>query len=265
MSSREERLRKLLPGDPDYLAGDHFREVEFSTDGSAVSTAPTLSLYSEYRHQNTSDFHLEFQMTIQTRIERLSRKQATILSTISIVKAITVGIDIQLYLVQEWLLNFLTKSKPDFVSRNPYEQRAIQLITLCISLVRGEWLTMDGREKLPPEVLKLIPREWLPSQRTWESWQSTYRLEKFFQVRIVPLSVLIEDRTQYSERYSSYTKGYGNGGSTDPVEKTPYSFELDGDMTEQSPPTFPLEDLVLHNRLMLEIERAKAAKRKTSK
>lgn len=200
-------------------------------------------------------------MTIQTTIERLTRKQATILATTLAVENLINGVDTTGYMCMEWLLSFLTKNQQPETLRNTYERRACMLLSVVLSWVYGNWFSLIEREKLPDHVSQSVPEEWLPNPRTYQSWKQTYEVRKFFKVRIVPLNTLIENRTSNTERYSSYTKGYGNGGHRSPTLKTPYSAELDGDSVDRDPPEIPLLDFQRLNQLLLSIEKAKAEKR----
>jgi hypothetical protein len=201
-------------------------------------------------------------MTIQTKVTNLTRKQATILATVSVVLALRDGVDPSLYMLMDWLYNFLVKSNTlPLDLRNKYEQRACMLLELICSWVNGDWMTMSGREKLPPNVIEKIPPDWLPNSQTWGSWHQAYDVGKFFRIRIVPLDVLIESRASDTERYSSYTKGYGNGGHRSRTLKTPYDSEIDGEDTDRDPPEIPLEDFQTYSTILLEIESAKIQKK----
>jgi hypothetical protein len=182
-----------------------------------------------------------------------------------VVESLNKGIDFTAYMLMEWLLTFLTKgTKEPTELRNVYEQKAAMLLILTLSYVQGTWLTMSERLPLPTTVVEKVPPSWLPSDRTYQSWQQVYDVGKFFQVRIVRLDTLYEERSSSTERYSGYTKGYGNGGHRSSTLKTPYSSELDGETTDREPAEIPLMELDTYNDLLLQIEKAKIS-RTTSK
>jgi hypothetical protein len=166
-------------------------------------------------------------------------------------------------MIMEWLLNFLTKStKTPEELHNIYEQRATMLLELVCQYVQGEWLTMSGREPIPDPIRSQIETTgWLPNERTWNSWKQVYEVGKFFQVRIVPLNILIENRSSDTERYSGYTKGYGNGGHRSSTVKTSYNYELDGETTDREPAEIPLADFEMYNQLQFLIIKEKIRKR----
>jgi hypothetical protein len=98
---------------------------------------------------------------------------------------------------------------------------------------------------------------WLPDKRTFNSWTAYWKPEKFLEVRIVPLNTLLE-RDQFSEPYSSYCKGYGEGGSRT-RQKTRYDSELDGkEYEEPLPPEINLLEVEAYQRIFLAIEAQKA-------
>jgi len=262
MTNQNLKDENLTEAEQSFADPPHIEEVDSSAQ--SVTSAPTLHMYAKFQSMQTNQFSMEYQMTIQTKVERLTRKQASILTTVCALRALTEGIDPSLYMVSEWLLNFLTKStKQPWELWNVHEQRAAMLITTILSYTRGQWLTLSGREKLPEHMkLELISTGWFPERRTLMSWKEVYDVGKFFQVRIVPLDILIEDRSSDTERYSGYTKGYGNGGHRSPTLKTPFDSELDGEKTDRDPAEIPLTDFEKYNRLLLLIESEKIRKQK---
>jgi hypothetical protein len=89
------------------------------------------------------------------------------------------------------------------------------------SLYQGEFIKVDSKIK---ELL--VP--YLMSKRTYGSRFRTWRPEKLIRIRAVPVSTLIERTPRQSERYSGYTKGYGESHGNAHRKKTKPSFELDG-------------------------------------
>jgi len=69
---------------------------------------------------------------------------------------------------------------------------------------------------------------YLMSKRTYGSRYSTWRPEKFIRIKTVPVNRLIERPQFRTERYSGYTKGYGESHGNANRQKTKPSFELDG-------------------------------------
>jgi len=89
------------------------------------------------------------------------------------------------------------------------------------SLYSGEFTLISAklRELLSP---------YLMTKRTYGSRFRTYRPEKFIRIKAVPVNRLI-DRPQFrTERYSGYTKGYGESHGNAHRKKSKPSVELDG-------------------------------------
>jgi hypothetical protein len=89
------------------------------------------------------------------------------------------------------------------------------------SLYSGEFVLISAQ-------LKELLSPYLMSRRTYGSRYRTYRPEKFIRIKAVPVNRLI-DRPQFrTERYSGYTKGYGESHGNAHRKKTKPSIELDG-------------------------------------
>jgi hypothetical protein len=219
------------------------REEGEQSSEQPVTVRPTLFV-GWVEDKNPSTIHMEYQMTIQAKIERLNRKQASMLLMVLNCRAVINGIDITLYLAMEYLFTLLVKSghKPEEV-RDEKERRTVMIAELILTYIRGEWQDFLTRELLPHDVVEsIVSTGWLPGKRVLKSWENYWRPERFLKVRIVPLELLIE-RDGNSSPYSSYTKGYGQDGHRSRTLRTPYSAELDGIANDPEPPSIPLEDL----------------------
>jgi hypothetical protein len=201
---------------------------------------------------------MEFQMTITTKVERLSAKQASMLATVVLMDVLEQGVDITGYLLLEYLYSFLSRNQEVLKITIEKHRRIALILELFLNVVRGTWFSMSERVLLGEQTVKWFTNlDWLPTVRTLASWKNYWQVEKFFQVRIVPLEHLME-RSGYSTRYSSYCKGYGDGGHISRVKKTPYDSELDGDGTDRDPPGISLLDFEMYQSLILSIESEKA-------
>lgn len=198
-------------------------------------------------------------MTIRTKVSNLSNRQASMLLMVCNVLALRDGLDLSMYLSMEFLLNFLTKSgriPPEKIDEERYRQSAL-LADLILLSFRGEWNGIDSRYQFSRETIEgAIHTQWLPDKRTFNSWIQHWDLNRWLELRIVPLEHLM-NRSSASEPYSSYCKGYGEsarGGR----EKTKFSSELDGVETEDLPPEFNLLEVQSYQRIFLAIEAEKA-------
>jgi len=204
-------------------------------------------------------------MTVRTSLTQITRKQASILLMCLIVRSLSTGVDISMYLSLEYLLTLLVRNghRPEEV-KDEKERKTVMLAELILTFVRGNWITLSDREKLPKELVqKIIDTGWLPNNQTLGSWKQYYVPEKFLEFRIVPLETLM-DRNDKTEPYSSYTKGYGNGGQRSRTTKTRYSSELDGEDFEDHI-KIPLEDFETFTSILAMLEQAKAERRQRRK
>lgn len=234
---------------------------EGSNTEQSFTTPPILKYKGEVETENLSQFSMEFQMTIQTSVEQLTKKQASMLLCILNSDVIKGGIGFTEYLTMEFLFNFLLRSHDPIEERFVQTRRTLLVSELILSSTKGEWITLGEREKLPDEVLgELFSTEWLPNERTVQSWRQHFNVQKFLRVRIVRLDSF-EKSERNSVRYSSYTKGYGEGGKLSTVLKTPFSFELDGDETERPSVVLELQEISKYNQILLQIQKWKSIKR----
>ena len=235
-------------------------------DGGLITeqsfTAPPILMYrGEITTENLSQFSMEFQMTIQTSVEQLTKKQASMLLAILNWEVLKDGIGFTEYLAMEFLLNFILKSHSDLEEKFERTRKSVMISELILVSTRGEWISLEEREEIPEEVLREIDSlNWLPSERTVNSWKQHFNVQKFLRVRVVRLDSF-EKSERNSVRYSSYTKGYGEGGKLSPVKKTPFSFELDGDETERIPIDFSLKEISKFSQILAQIEIWKNKKR----
>lgn len=203
-------------------------------------------------------------MTIRSKVSELSRRQASMLLAVASHKAITEGVDLSLYMSMEFLYSYLWKSGQDpLETADDKVRKTLVLSDIIFSYIRGSWLSFTDREEIPENIVAQIEAlGWLPSERTVQSWKQHWDLERYLEIHIVPVDTL-RHRNRYStaERYSAYTKGYGNDGSPASPGKTKPSRELDGDDTEKPPPQLSLQEFEVYQEAIRLIEYAKAARR----
>ena len=222
---------------------------------------PTLEVLAEVADLNLSEFFMEYHMTVISSDSSLSQKNASILLMTCVYLALSEGVDVTLYLVMEWLFNFMLKSKSPL--EYPFEKgkQTLLLAELILSCIRGTFLSLQEREQLPDEIrVALIRSGWIPDERQLKSWASTYSVRRYFRIRTVRMDAFMNPERN-SERYSGYTKGYGEGGSLARKQKTPFSAELDGDDTEKPKYEFSLLEISKYNDILTTIEKWKSIKR----
>lgn len=221
---------------------------------------PTLDLrgFSVVKGKGESTFSSVVHWTVRPKVVNLERKTASILLQVMVVEFASSGIDFTGYLASEFLVSFLLGGRSDPLEvRDEKERKALLLGTLILASVRGEWLTLSERIKLPPAVgQEILDCPWLPNARTWNSWKQYHNPRTLLEVLTVPMTTY-DERDSATTRYSGYTKGYGNGGHISRVKKTPYDSELDGESTDREPPGLNLLEIDRYNHLLLLIEKEK--------
>jgi hypothetical protein len=107
------------------------------------------------------------------------------------------------------------------------------VVTVAEVLIKGlkeqEFSLYHGEYQMLSSELRSLLSPYLMDKRTYGSRHKTWRPEKFFRIRAVPVELLIERSSNGTERYSGYTKGYGESHGNAHRQKTKPSCELDGD------------------------------------
>jgi hypothetical protein len=172
-------------------------------------------------------YSTEVNLTIRLRIKEFTRKQATIISGQALYKVATEGITLGDWMTLEFLYSYLLGQKRESLELKNFKELELSLL-LKVVLLSGTFIGLEGKRKLPEDIcLLVLASRWVPNRRTYFSRSSLYSLNKFLEVRIVPIDNLIE-RTKGNIRYSSYCKGYGESSHMGRRQKTRSSPELDG-------------------------------------
>lgn len=227
-----------------------------------IPSGTTLKMMAHVTSSSELTQLSEFHMTIQSKMSNLTTRQMSMLLTVGIVKALLQGVDISLYLALEFLSNGLKKSGVDVLYvKDERTRQSLLLVELLLLNIRGNWLTLGTHEKLPEEVIEQIQNSgWLPSKRTFDSWAQHWELEKYLSIRIVPVETLISRQPSTAERYSGYTRGYGQDGNPPAPHRTKEE-SSDGDVLPE-PPTITLLEFEQYVNILNNIERARVLKKK---
>lgn len=218
-------------GNPNVVA-----QRSMETSEQTTRTPPTLHISLSVRQQGVETVQKESMMTIRTKVTSLSTREASMLLMVCNVLALQNGLDISLYMSIEWLYSYLTRSgsiPPEEIQNEKVRQTCL-LSDLILGNFRGQWIDMEERVRLIDRqvVETILESGWMPDKRTINSWLQVWEPSKWLEFRIVPLELLLE-RSNNSEPYDSYCRGYGEGSSRK-REKTPYSSELDGEKTDDA-------------------------------
>jgi hypothetical protein len=225
------------------------------------SVRPTLRLLAYVTESDKIDIVSEFHMTVQLKTTVLTPKAASMLLQVCNARAVHVGVDFTLYLAMEYLQGFLRKTGTDVLYvKNEKQRQTLLLSELVLASVHGTWITLGSIEKLPDQVCaEIIATGWLPSDRALQSWKQHWDLEKYLRVKIVPVEYLLERQSSTAERYSAYTRGYGQDGNLPAPHKTKDE-PVDG-TDDPDPPSLNLLEFETFVNILNSIETTKARKR----
>ena len=203
-------------------------------------------------------FTFSFHWTVRFKRTEMTKRDASILLKVLMVEWLQIGMDFTGYIAAEFVTSYLQGSHLPEEIYDEKDRQAVMLGNLILASFRGRWITLGTREKLPPQLVKEIQDlEWLPNQRTWNSWKQYHNAKSFLEILAVPLDTYNNDDERFGTRYSSYTKHYGNGGHVSPRLKTLYDSDLDGESTDRKPPGYNLLEIDRYNRILWLLEKAK--------
>lgn len=217
-----------------FTSGQHRNHLRPTRDGNE-SSARLPSNYSPplqwnrgvNDNLNLSDL-IDYQLTVRPKVD-LTRYQMSILLELQCWLVSKNGINLERWLMIEFLWEKLLGSKKVWEIRNDNERRVCTLANMILLTSQNTWMTLGDQTELPNHLLSyLIETDLLPSDRTVRSRLDYWKLEKFLEVRAVRLDVFLEKESQ-TIRYSSYCKGYGESSSMGRRQKTRSSAELDGE------------------------------------
>lgn len=206
------------------------------TDGvrlSPGSGSHQMTLHQPLRVEGDQESFLinptEYHLTIRLTHETLSRRELSLLLDVLNYQAVTWGISLTMYLAMTDLYFRLLGSKLKASEVSDFKISKVLVVTeILLRLLKDQEFSLDGRQVLiVNEKVRSLLEPALMSRRTYGSRYSTWRPEKFFVVRIVPVDNRFTERRRDSEPYSSYCKGYGESHPSARSQRTKPSLELD--------------------------------------
>lgn len=201
------------------------RGVNSASVSSPPSTNPKQVEENELNSLLSSDYHL----TVQLKV-RLERRQVSLLLGILSYQAVHFGVTFPMYLMLLHLNEILIGNKlRSSEIKDRYERLSVLLSQVIIRDLAGKDLFFNEPQRLSTQTRELLLNsKALMTKDVFKSRFNYWRPENFLRLKTVPVDVIVE-RSGNSVRYTSYCKGYGEGGRTARREKTPPSFELDGE------------------------------------
>lgn len=257
----DDRQTKYSSGDSDRTPATNFETPRLVSEQHMTPTPSTLAI-GIVRGTDKSHFSTSFHWTVRLKVTEMNDKTASILLKVLVSEQLAQGIDFTGYLSVEYLVARLMRGHLDpMLIRDEKDRQSVLLGTLILASVRGTWMNMQERIKFSPAVVQeALATGWLPDARTLNSWRQYHRPRSFLEILTVPMEDYIESGDRAGTRYSSYCKGYGNGGHVSRIQKTRYDSELDGESTDREPPELNLLEIDQYCQLLLSIEREKIAR-----
>jgi hypothetical protein len=202
----------------------------------------------------------EYHLTARFRYTEMGRREASLLLSILNYQSVHFGVNFEMYLSIDFLSSFLMGSKLNVTEiRNDWERVTVWSSLLILKDLEHEFITFSDRMVLRERTRKrILSSKLVMDKREYGSRFSKWRPEQFIELRAVPVDLFIE-RNRNSQRYDSYTKGYGEGSGSARRKKTGFSAELDG--ADERPLEFSLEFIQKYLDLVLIEEYLKATER----
>jgi len=174
----------------------------------------------------STDFHL----TAQIPNSSLSQKDLSLLLEVLNYQIVNFGCNLSMYI---GLCELYFRVKGNALTAQEVSIGKIRLTLTVSEILIGAFKNTShslysGEFTLISAQLRELLSPYLMSKRTYGSRYRTWRPEKYIRIKAVPVNRLI-DRPQFrTERYSGYTKGYGESHGNAHRKKTKPSIELDG-------------------------------------
>jgi len=144
---------------------------------------------------------------------------------------VTWGASLAQYLVlSDLYFRLLGNKRSSKEIKEQYVRKTLTVAEIILHSLRGAELSLDQRLVIELDTkVKDVLRVAIMDKRVYSSRYRTWRPEKFFVVRIVPVDIQLLERRKGSEPYSGYCRGYGESHPSAHSKKTKPSPELDGD------------------------------------
>jgi len=181
--------------------------------------------------ESISFIPIEYHLTIRLTHQTLSRKELSLLLEVLEYQVVTWGCSLTMYLcLSDLYFRLLGNKRSAREIKEQYIRKTLTVAEILLHSLRKSELPLDQKYvvQIEDKVKKLL-RVALMDSRTYGSRYRTWRPEKFFVVRVVPVDIQLLERRKGSEPYSGYCKGYGESHPSAHSKKTKPSPELDGD------------------------------------
>lgn len=223
----EIKIEKILIPDSDLRFPVVEPETVVHPPGLSDDPSHTLKEWEEYL---SSDFLLtsEDHGTISIKNEA-GRYQVSMTIKTLLAKYFAEGLGFKEYWILLELTSYLQGLKQIGEIKDEYERHIvfISYLILRYGSIRGfrkkELVDLRHLLETCPLTVKVHDKRIFYSLKEHWDWS------RIVIVRIVPVDSQFLERNDRTERYNSYTRGYGEGSSRARIGKTPVSSELDGE------------------------------------
>jgi len=207
-------------------------------------------LSEEFIDQQSS---CEFHLTVFQKVP-LSDRQLSLLLDILNYQAFHFGVNFNMLLGLWYLYLRLTKNQDSLKVLDGKIRMTVTVTETILSVLKEENVSLCPGEfyHIPEHIKKLFSR-YLMSKRTYGSRYTNWRPEKYLQVKTVPVEHQFLDRSNNTQPYDSYCKGYGESHPSAHRQKTKFSSELDSSdllKTEESEAQKTLDRSIDSNHIL---------------
>lgn len=172
----------------------------------------------------------EYYLTAQVPNSQLSQRDLSLLLEVLCYQCINFGANFSMFLaLSELYFRVKGNSKTSEEILDSKIRLTVSVSEILLGALSGQDFSLYSGEfiHVKPEIRKLLS-EYVMSKRTYGSRFRTYRPEKLIRIKAVPVATLINRPPFRTERFSSYTKGYGESHESSRMKRTKPSEELDG-------------------------------------
>lgn len=209
------------------VENSELRDSQNESHQMALHRPLTILGKGEVSTSNLTDFHLTVRLTHET----LSRREISLLTEVLAYQCIHFGINLTMYLVLTDMYFKLLGNKFRATEIKEGKLRlTLTVVEVLLRLCAKFEFPADCRQVvLLGNIARNVLSEYVMSKRTYASRYRTWRPEKFFVIRAVPVDIQFLTRSKNTTPYSGYCKGYGESHPSAHKRKTKPSAELDGD------------------------------------
>jgi hypothetical protein len=213
------------------LSGTQFSDQETkSTNGSHVVTLDSSLIGIQNPISLSEYISTEYHLTATIPNKSLSVRDLSLLLDVLNFQIVTYGANFSMVLALSELFLRISNGRPVDEISDPRLRLTVSVSHILIQSFRQMDIYLNQGQLLQPDpkICELVS-PYLMSKRTYGSRFRHWRPEKWIKIVAVPVSILYERSPRQTNRYSGYTKGYGESHGNAHRKKSKPSYELDGE------------------------------------